>query len=96
MNSEKQCVKSSIDWELVEDRAGTFLAYCLFVVGAGLLGLFVVCLMAIFVLLGICLTVQGWWGVGIPVMVAGIVLDIAALVFLFAKLMVRIKERVAR
>ncbi len=81
-----------VDWEEVEERAEMFLVYSLIVVGGGLVGMIAICCMALMPLLGICLTLQGWWGLGVPITVAGVVLDIAILAFLFSKLMMSIKE----
>lgn len=92
MTREREGLKPSVDWGKVEERAEMFLVYSLIVVGGGLVGIIAICCMALMPLLGICLTLQGWWGIGIPITIAGAVLDVAALALLFAKLMVFIKE----
>lgn len=94
MSKEREGLKPSVDWGKVEERAEMFLVYSLIVVGGGLVGMIAICCMALMPLLGICLTLQGWWGLGIPITVAGVVLDIAILAFLFSKLMVSIKEMI--
>lgn len=61
-----------------------------------LVGLVVSCSIVLLSFLGIYLTLQGWWGIGVPVAAIGVVVGVAALIFLFAKVMAYIEERVER
>lgn len=94
MTKGEQGLKLSINWEDIEERTGMFLVYSMLIVIGILAGLIAICFMVLIVLIGIYLTMQGWWGIGVPVTAAGIVLDVAVLTFLFAKLMVFIEEKV--
>ena len=82
-----------IDWDEVVSCVGNAVACIIFAIIAGCGGVAVLAILVCVPLFGIALTIQGWWGIGIPITLLFLALDIALLVLLFAKIMSWIKER---